>query len=89
VSSVQRMNAPKEKKDRFQDLTMSYAKEELAKTTSGGYTSDKDVVILQLSGMLKDGTPIVGEDVVQLKEVPDADFREKPPREIIKPPKKS
>ncbi|HWI60945.1 MAG TPA: hypothetical protein VNT75_03805 [Symbiobacteriaceae bacterium] len=57
-----RMNCTTAGKDGFTDLSLKFD----AQAISGalGSVSDGDVLVLQVTGQLKDGTPFVGQDVV-------------------------
>ena len=52
--------------DGFDDLTLKFRTQDVV--TALGAVSDGDVLVLQLSGSLLDGTPIAGEDVVIIRK---------------------
>jgi len=52
--------------DGFQDLTLKFNAQEVLAAL--GEVSDGDCLVLQLTGTLNDGTPIVGEDVVKINK---------------------
>lgn len=52
--------------DSFLDLTLKFKAQEIVDAL--GAVSDKDVVVLTLTGTLFDGTPVTGQDVVVIKQ---------------------
>ncbi len=81
------------KLDEYVDLTMRYSTQDLvgAISTNKEYTIDQKVVTLKMTGELNPdakGTiiPIVGEDVIELHDVPDTDSIGKPPIKVKEPP---
>jgi len=55
-----------EGRDGFEDLTLKFWTQDVVAAI--GDVSHRDVLVLELTASLNDGTPIVGEDVVVIRE---------------------
>ena len=59
------MECTEEGPDGMMDLTLKFNKQAIVATL--GDVEDRDCIVLTVNGMLYDGTPIVGEDVVRIQ----------------------
>lgn len=60
--------------DEFEDLTLKFDRQEIV--ASLWDVEDGECVVLELIGNLKDGTPIVGEDVILILDKPNAQAKQ-------------